>query len=162
MNAIPQKSDDFKRIREARSSEMVEIMRHRRGMYTDMGFEDATALDAMEHTSEEFIRKAIIDGEYHQWFAETSQSRVIGGVAVLVHPWVSSPTNPRPERAYVLNMYVYPEFRRQGIARELMRTAIEWCRKHRFRSLYLHASENGRRLYEELGFKSTNEMRIEF
>jgi GNAT superfamily N-acetyltransferase len=66
----------------------------------------------------------------YQWFAETSQSRVIGGVAVLVHRWVSSPTNPRLEQAYVLNMYVYPEFRRQGIARELMRTAIEWCRKH--------------------------------
>jgi GNAT superfamily N-acetyltransferase len=160
MNAIPQKSDDF--IREARPSEMMEIMRHRRGMFMDMGFEDPTALDAMQRTSEEFMRKAVTDGEYHQWFAETSQSRVIGGVAVLVHPWVSSPTDPRPERAYVLNMYVYPEFRRQGIARELMSTALEWCRKHGFRSEYLHASENGRRLYEELGFKPTNEMRIEF
>jgi ribosomal protein S18 acetylase RimI-like enzyme len=58
-------------------------------------------------------------------------------------------------------MYVYPEFRRLGIARELMKSAIDWCRDQRFRSVYLHASEKGRALYEQLGFKAANEMRLE-
>ena len=80
-------------------------MRHRRCMFDNMGFKDPSALDAMQHTSEAFIRKDIADRKYHQWFAETTGSRVAAGVAILVHPWVSSPNNRRPEKAYILNMY---------------------------------------------------------
>lgn len=150
------------RIREALASEVEEIMRHRRLMFNDMGFRDTSALDAMQHSSEAFIRKAMADRRYHHWFAEATTPRVAAGVAVLVHPWVSSPNDPRPEKAYVLNMYVYPEFRRQGIARELMKVALAWCRAQGFRSVYLHASDKGRQLYENLSFKATNEMRLEF
>jgi GNAT superfamily N-acetyltransferase len=148
-------------IRRAFPSEIDEIMRHRRGMFHDMGFTHPSALDAMQCTSEGFIKEALTDGSYHQWFAEISGSQVIGGVAVLTHPWVSSPVNPRPQKAYVLNMYVYPEFRGKGVAQGLMRRAIQWCREEGFRSAYLHASEMGKPLYERLGFRPTNEMRLE-
>ena len=61
----------------------------------------------------------------------------------------------------ILNMYVEREYRRRGIARALMLKMISWCRENRFTSVGLHASEEGRSLYEQLGFKSTNEMRLD-
>jgi GNAT superfamily N-acetyltransferase len=150
------------RIREAAPFEIAEIMRQRRSMYEDMGCKNPSALDLMQRTSEDFVRSNITSGAYRQWFAEIAEFQVIGGVAVFIYPWVSSPNYPRPERAYVLNMYVDPKYRRQGVARALMKEAINWCRRQGFRRIQLHASEEGKPLYETLGFRPTNEMRLEF
>jgi hypothetical protein len=43
-----------------------------------------------------------------------------------------------------------------------MVTILGWLREQGFRSVSLHASDDGRHLYEELGFKATNEMRLRF
>ena len=42
-----------------------------------------------------------------------------------------------------------------------MECIIAWCREQGFATLYLHASDAGRPLYEQLGFEPTNEMRLE-
>jgi GNAT superfamily N-acetyltransferase len=60
----------------------------------------------------------------------------------------------------ILNMYVEREHRRRGIARALMEKMIAWCRENGFVSVGLHASDEGRPLYEQLGFEATNEMRL--
>ena len=41
-----------------------------------------------------------------------------------------------------------------------MEAMIEWCRGQRMANVFLHASEEGRPLYDSLGFTSTNEMRL--
>ena len=37
---------------------------------------------------------------------------------------------------------------------------VAWCREQGYKTVSLHASEDGRHLYEALGFKPTNEMRL--
>ena len=54
-----------------------------------------------------------------------------------------------------------PEWRRQGIAEQLLTEIINWSKEQKLDRLVLHASEEGRRLYEQLGFVSTNEMRLQ-
>jgi GNAT superfamily N-acetyltransferase len=58
----------------------------------------------------------------------------------------------------VLNVYVDDAHRRQGVARRLMETLIDWAPGAGIVRLVLHASPDGRRLYESLGFLATNEM----
>jgi hypothetical protein len=41
-----------------------------------------------------------------------------------------------------------------------MRHLLEWARDQRLDRLVLHASEEGRALYQRLGFVATNEMRF--
>lgn len=60
----------------------------------------------------------------------------------------------------MLNVYVEPAWRRRGVAAALMRTLLEVLAERRIRRVVLHASEEGRRLYERLGFVQTNEMRL--
>ena len=62
----------------------------------------------------------------------------------------------------ILNVYTEPEFRRQGVARRIMETILHWIRARGLRSAHLHASDEGRVLYEKLGFVATNEMRLRF
>jgi len=42
----------------------------------------------------------------------------------------------------------------------LMNKIIDWSRSKRIDRLVLHASADGQRLYEQLGFVTTNEMRL--
>jgi len=42
-----------------------------------------------------------------------------------------------------------------------MAAMIAWCKGNQFASVGLHASEQGRALYEQLGFRPTDEMRLE-
>ena len=74
--------------------------------------------------------------------------------------WPSHPSDPQPRRATILNLYTEIDYRRQGLAKRLMRMMIEWCRREGFAWVSLHASEEGKRLYVALGFKPTNEMRL--
>jgi GNAT superfamily N-acetyltransferase len=53
-----------------------------------------------------------------------------------------------------------PSFRRRGIGWRLTETIVAWCRERGFRWIYLHASEQGRPLYESLGFEASSEMRL--
>jgi hypothetical protein len=41
-----------------------------------------------------------------------------------------------------------------------MNAALEWCRANRVDVVILHASKEGRHLYESVGFEPTNEMRL--
>jgi hypothetical protein len=43
-----------------------------------------------------------------------------------------------------------------------MLTILKWVQERGLRSVNLHASAEGRALYEKLGFEATNEMRLKF
>jgi GNAT superfamily N-acetyltransferase len=147
-------------IREAQLQDVAEIVRQRRRMYEDMGESDAAALDAMQVSTSAFLETALPSSLFRGWLAETRAGRVIAGGGMMIVPWLSRPADPEPRRAWILNVYTYPEYRRRGIARQLMQTMIEWCRRAGFQSVALHASDDGRPLYESLGFKQTEEMKL--
>jgi len=146
-------------FREATPGDVCALLRHRRGMYQDMGYTDTSALKGMVLTSESFLERALADGTLRAWLAESGK-RVVGGAGVLISPWPSHPYDQQCRRATILNMFVEPEFRRHGIARRLMQIMTEWCRKEGFVHVQLHASNQGRPLYESLGFKPTTEMQL--
>lgn len=60
----------------------------------------------------------------------------------------------------MLHIFTEPAWRRRGLAELLMRHVLEWARNQRLDRLVLHASAEGRALYERLGFVATNEMRF--
>jgi len=101
------------------------------------------------------------DGSYFGLLGEIN-GQVVAGGGIVIAAWPGSPLNQSPCRAWILNIYVEPTYRRQGLAREMTKALIAWCRENGFQSVALHASEYGRSLYESLGFHSTNEMRLRF
>ncbi len=147
-------------IRQATPHDIPELLRHRVGMYEDMGYSDAEAMSKMVETSRPYLAAALANGTLHAWLAGIEE-RIVAGGFVLVSPWPSHPYDGHCRRATILNMYTDPAFRRQGIARRLMHIMIDWCRKEGFVRVDLHASDQGRPLYESLGFEPSNEMRLD-
>jgi len=64
------------------------------------------------------------------------------------------------EAPYLLSLYAEREFRRRGVARLIVEAAIAWCRAHGYDRVNLDASEEGKSLYETLGFKPGYGMRL--
>jgi GNAT superfamily N-acetyltransferase len=65
------------------------------------------------------------------------------------------------EVPYLMSFYTEREFRRRGVARLIVETAIAWCRAHGYDRVNLDASEAGKALYETLGFKPGYGMRLQ-
>ncbi|HLJ75993.1 MAG TPA: GNAT family N-acetyltransferase [Acidobacteriaceae bacterium] len=146
---------DGPRIRPATLADLPLLLRYRRAMAEEMDTPDPAAVDRMIAALEPYLRAAIPEGRWHAWIAEPG-----GCGAVEIVQWVPSRLDPTPRRAWIHSVYVEPAFRRRGIGRQLTETMVAWCREQGFRSIYLHASEQGRRLYQTLGFETSTEMRL--
>ncbi len=62
--------------------------------------------------------------------------------------------------AHVNAVFVKARYRRQGIARRLMRLAIDWARARGCVRVRLRTSDDGQALYVSLGFKPGTEMEL--
>ena len=146
-------------IREGTIADIAEIARQRRRMCEDMNYTDADVLSAMVSATADYLKKAIPEGSFRSWLA-CDNGRVVAGGAVVISPWPAHAYDLECRRATILNMYTEPEYRRRGIARQIMEIMIAWCKQEGFARVSLHASEHGRHLYESLGFEDSNEMRL--
>jgi GNAT superfamily N-acetyltransferase len=149
-------------IREAAASESAIILHHRRSMFRDMGEGTVEELDRMVEVATPWLARALAVGSYRHWLALDDSGRVAGGGGVLLCSWPANPKDPCTERAVILNVYTECEFRKRGIARQIMLTILDRIKAQGLRAVNLHASTEGRHLYEQLGFEATNEMRLKF
>ncbi|HJQ97437.1 MAG TPA: GNAT family N-acetyltransferase [Candidatus Polarisedimenticolaceae bacterium] len=147
------------RLRSAGPADLPIVLEHRRKMFQDMGYRDPAALNATNESSTPLLARGLADGSYRGWLALSGETVVAGGDIVILD-FQAHPIDPRPRRAFVVNMYTDRAHRRQGLARRLMETMIAWARVEGHATLYLHASDEGRGLYESLGFSPTNELRL--
>jgi GNAT superfamily N-acetyltransferase len=148
------------RFRMATPDDRDVILRHRRGMFRDMGKGTPEELDAMVAATAPWLENALADGSYRAWLAEDAKRNVVAGGGVLIAPSPARPGDSNIRRALIINVFTEPEFRRKGVARRLMLLIIKWLKAEGFRSVVLHASEEGLELYKSLGFVPTNEMRM--
>ena len=69
--------------------------------------------------------------------------------------------NPTGRKAYIMNMYTAPAYRRQGVARKTLDLLVRECRQRGIASISLEATPMGRPLYESYGFvPMENEMEL--
>ena len=146
-------------IREGSIADISEIARQRRRMCEDMNYTDAAVLSAMVNATADYLKKAIPEGSFRSWLACDS-GRVVAGGAVVISAWPAHAYDLECRRATILNVYTEPEYRRRGIARQIMEAMIAWCKQEGFARVSLHASDQGRHLYESLGFEDSNEMQL--
>jgi GNAT superfamily N-acetyltransferase len=148
-------------IREASPAAADVIVGHRRAMFVDMGHDDCAALDTMSAAFRPWLAARMEAREYLAWFAVDADGSIAAGLGLWLMDWLPHMIGAgTPRRGNIVNVYTQPEHRRKGLARALMNTALDWCRANGVSCVVLHASTEGRGLYESLGFHPTNEMRL--
>jgi GNAT superfamily N-acetyltransferase len=130
-------------------------------MFLDMGHPDDAAMAAMTEAFRPWIAQKMKAREYVAWFAAEENGTIAAGLGLWLMDWLPHMIGGgSPRRGNIVNVYTQPHHRRKGVARALMQTAMNWCRENGVGCVILHASKEGRPLYESLGFHPTYEMRI--
>jgi GNAT superfamily N-acetyltransferase len=162
-------TSDFQ-VRLATPADLEIISHHRACLFTDMGELPAELFESFLAQSKETLNQMFGRGQYIGWLAspQDQPGKIVAGAGV--HLRDVSP-HPQPDangkidivsgrQAIIQNVYTEPAWRRRGLGTLLMKEIISWSRKTGIDSLVLHSSDEGRALYEKLGFIPTTEMRF--
>jgi GNAT superfamily N-acetyltransferase len=156
------------RIRRATAADAGVLAHHRAEMFRDMGALPDGLHDTLVEAARAYFTQAIADGRYVGWVAELDDPsrEIVAGAGLQLRELLPRPDGARQRlvrgpQALVLNVYTERAWRRGGVADALMRELLQWCRGNGIESVVLHASDEGRPLYEKLGFTPTNEMRYD-
>lgn len=110
-----------------------------------------TDMTQVEEASREYYERALKNGE-HIAYLVYDQGRFIGAGGVSFYQVMPTYHNPSGEKAYIMNMYTHPEYRRQGIAYHTLDLLIKDVRERSVEQISLEATAMGRPLYERYGF----------
>ena len=131
----------------------------RASMFRDMALISNEEAEELARASEAWISRLLQSGEYLGWFVLWENNIVAGG-GIQLREMGPVPGCFRVGRwGHIANVYTDPAHRRRGVARLLMNTILDWADLNSVDHLTLAASEDGRRLYESLGFISTADMK---
>ena len=116
-------------------------------------------LDFSYEYSDEIIKSSIdyFQNGDHTTILAMDGKRVIGCATmcyIYIMPTFSHPTG---KRAHLMNVYTMKEWQRHGIAKKMVSMLIEEAWKRGVTEISLDATEEGRPLYQKLGFVDSTE-----
>lgn len=121
---------------------------------------DDADMSAVERETFAYYRRALESGEHIAYLVYDSGT-FIGAGGVSFYQVMPTYHNPSGKKAYIMNMYTAPEYRRQRIALHTLDLLVKDARKQGISHISLEATDMGRPLYEKYGFvKMEDEMEL--
>ncbi len=121
---------------------------------------DNVDMSEVERESYYYYRKALQDGS-HIAYLVFDEKRFVGAGGVSFFQVMPTYHNPSGKKAYIMNMYTDPAYRRRGIALHTLELLVGDARKQGITAISLEATQMGRPLYEKYGFvKMEDEMEL--
>ena len=114
----------------------------------------------VEKESYEYYKSALETGEHIAYLVYDNET-FIGTGGVSFYQVMPTYHNPTGKKAYIMNMYTAPEYRRQGIAIHTLDLLVKNAREQAVAQIALESTDMGRPLYEKYGFvKMEDEMEL--
>lgn len=117
------------------------------------GLAPGPAADDLERRTRAAFLALVDDPTTFLWLAVDERDHLAGSAACHTFARLPSPTNLAGREAYVSHVFVAPAWRRRGIGRALVSAIVDDARRAGLVRVRLHATADGRRLYESLGFR---------
>lgn len=117
------------------------------------GLSDDTEMPLVEQQSREYYEKCLL-AETHIAYLVFDRERFIGAGGVSFFRVMPTYHNPTGWKAYIMNMYTNPDYRRKGIAYHTLELLIEEAKNKGVKHISLEATDMGRFLYKRYGFVS--------
>ena len=118
--------------------------------------DESVDMSEVERQSKDYYTKALADGSHTAYLVYDGGTFVgAGGVSYFrVMPTYHTPSG---EKAYIMNMYTAPEYRRKGIAFKTLDLLVQDAKERNVKAISLEATDMGRPLYEKYGFVKMND-----
>lgn len=119
---------------------------------------DDADMSVVEQNSRAYYKYALETGE-HIAYLVYDKDKFIGTGGVSFYQVLPTCHNPSGKKAYVMNMYTAPEYRRQGVAFHTLDLLVRAAESRGVSQIALEATDMGRPLYQKYGFvEMVNEM----
>ena len=121
---------------------------------------DDADMSEVKKESYHYYKQALRDGCHDAWL-DFDGKRFVGAGGVSFFQVMPTYHNPSGKKAYIMNMYTDPDYRRRGIAFKTLDILVKDIKKKGITAILLEATEMGRPLYEKYGFTAmSNEMEL--
>lgn len=121
---------------------------------------DDVDMEEVEAQSWDYYEKALSD-RTHTAYLVFDSNRFIGAGGISYYRVMPTYHNPSGNKAYIMNMYTNPDYRRMGIAMKTLELLVAEAKEKGIKAIFLEATDMGRSLYEKFGFvKMNNEMEL--
>lgn len=117
-------------------------------------------MSLVEKESFAYYKHALKSGE-HIAYLVYDNGTFVGAGGVSFYQVMPTYHNTTGKKAYIMNMYTAPEYRRQGIAFHTLDLLVKDAKEQGVTQIALEATDMGRPLYERYGFvKIEDEMEL--
>ncbi len=137
MNYRKADKNDVRQLVELRKKQLID-----EGCYSENHIDDEL---------ERYFSTSISNKNLVVWLA-TENEYIIGTAGVCFFQYPPSFSNITGKIAYITNVYTRNEYRKQGIATRLLELIMEEVKNEGCKFVRLHASSQGKKLYEKMGF----------
>jgi GNAT superfamily N-acetyltransferase len=141
--------------RKANIEDIPVLIKLRKNQLTDEGLPQGVVVTDIDRQLTDYFLSALTDGSFVSWVME-NDGDVIATSGVCFYTLPPSYGNLTGKVAYITNMYTKDEFRRMGIATELLSMVMDEARTRGCSVMRLHTSSFGRTIYEKAGFTDSD------
>lgn len=119
-----------------------------------------TDMSEVKKQSHDYYKRALCD-DTHIAYLVFDERRFTGAGGISFFQVMPTYHNPSGKKAYIMNMYTNPEYRRKGIAYRVLDMLVKEAKDRGITAISLEATAMGRPLYEKYGFiKMEEEMEL--
>lgn len=123
----------------------IEVLRAANQLSSD------TDMSEVETESYQYYKTAF-ESDSHTAYLIFDQGRFIGAGGISYYTVMPTYHNPSGKKAYIMNMYTNPAYRRKGIATKTLDLLIQDAKNRGIKNISLEATDMGKPLYEKYGF----------
>lgn len=116
--------------------------------------------DKLEATNRRFYVDHISAQTLEAVWAINREGAVMGCGDVCYQWELPSPDNVSGRNAYLMNIYVLPAYRRNGVGEAIVNYLVAMAKERECGKIYLETTDCGRRLYRRCGFTDLPSMMI--
>lgn len=138
--------DDLDILTETR----IEVLKAANQLADDVDMSD------VKKQSMDYYQSAINDNT-HVAYLIFDEDKFVGAGGISYFKVMPTYHNPTGRKAYIMNMYTKPEYRRKGIAIKTLDLLVQDAKKRGITAISLEATAMGRPLYEKYGFIAMND-----
>lgn len=104
----------------------------------------------------DYFQKYIESGDFVAWVA-LADGEIISTSGLCFSQIIPGFTLLDGRVAYIMNIYTLPEWRKKGVGKQVFHHILEAAKERGYKRVLLHATEDGRPIYEKFGFRATND-----
>lgn len=118
--------------------------------------DDSVDMAEIKKQSYDYYIRALSDGA-HVAYMVFDGSVFVGTGGISFFQVMPTYHNPTGNKAYIMNIYTNPDYRRMGIANKILDFLVSASREKGISAIFLEATDMGRPLYEKYGFIAMND-----